>query len=102
MSNISVRLPPDMERGLEEEARRSDRNRSELVREAVGEYLTRKERERLVAEMKAAARALYSNPEAASEAREIQDDFDAVDTSLEQIEAEERAAGIDPAEKWWD
>lgn len=102
MSNISVRLPPDMERGLEEEARRSDRNRSELVREAVGEYLTRKERERLIAEMKAAARTLYSNPEAASEAREIQDDFDAVDTTLEQIEAEERAAGIDPAEKWWD
>lgn len=102
MSNISVRLPPEMERGLEEEARRSDRNRSELVREAVGEYLTRKERERLIAEMKAAARTLYSNPEAGREAREIQDDFDAVDTSLEQIEAEERAAGIDPAEKWWD
>ncbi|HSH27688.1 MAG TPA: ribbon-helix-helix protein, CopG family, partial [Wenzhouxiangella sp.] len=53
MSNISVRLPPDIERELEEEARRTGRNRSVLVREAVGEYLTRKERERLIAEMKA-------------------------------------------------
>lgn len=102
MSNISVRLPPDIERGLEEEARRTDRNRSDLVREAVGEYLTRKERERLINEMKAAARALYSNPEAAAEAREIQNDFEAVDTTLEQIELEERAACIDPDEKWWD
>ncbi len=102
MSNISVRLPPDIERELEEEARRTGRNRSVLVREAVGEYLTRKERERLIAEMKAAARALYSNPEAVAEAREIQEDFEAVDTTLEQIEADERAAGIDPDEKWWD
>jgi metal-responsive CopG/Arc/MetJ family transcriptional regulator len=102
VSNISVRLPPDIERGLAEEARRTERNRSDLVREAVGEYLVRKERERFINEMKAAARALYSNPEAIAEAREIQDDFESVDTSLEQIEAEERAAGIDPDEKWWD
>ena len=102
MANISVRLTGDIERGLEEEARRTDRNRSDLVREAVGEYLTRKERERLINEMRASARALYSNPEAVAEAREIQEDFDAVDTTLEQIEAEERAAGIDPDEKWWD
>jgi len=102
MSNISVRLPPDIERGLEEEARRTERNRSDLVREAVGEYLTRKERERLINEMKGAAQALYSNPGAVAEAREIQQDFEAVDTTLEQIEAEERAAGIDPDEKWWD
>lgn len=102
VSNISVRLPPDIERGLAEEASRTERNRSELVREAVGEYLVRKERERLINEMRTAARALYSNPEAIAEAHAIVNDFEAVDTTLEQIEAEERAAGIDPDEKWWD
>lgn len=100
MSNISVRLPPEIERGLEEEARRTDRNRSDLVREAVGEYLTRKERERLINEMKAAARALYSNPEAVREGLEIAEE--GLEDWLESIEREERAAGIDPDEKWWD
>jgi Arc/MetJ-type ribon-helix-helix transcriptional regulator len=102
MANISVRLPPEIEHGLEEEARLAGRNRSDVVREAVGEYLTRKQKERIIEEMRQAARALYSNPDAVAEAREIQDDFDSVDTTLEQIEAEERAAGIDPDEKWWD
>lgn len=102
MPNISVRLPEDVERQLDREARISDRNRSELVREAVGEYLTRRQKERLIEEMRQAARALYSDPEAAAEARRIQQDFDAVDTAVDQIEAEERAAGIDPDKKWWD
>lgn len=102
MTNISVRLPPDIEKGLEEEARLTERNRSDLVREAVGEYLTRRQKERIIEEMRRAATALYSNPEAVAEAREIQEDFDSVDTTLEQIEAEERAAGIDPDKKWWD
>jgi len=102
VSNISIRLPEDIEQQLNEEARFSDKNRSELVREAVGEYLTRRQKERLIAEMKNAARALYADSEAAAEARRIQQDFDAVDTTQQQIEAEERAAGIDPDKKWWD
>lgn len=100
MSNISVRLPPDIERGLEEEARRTERNRSDLVREAVGEYLTRKQRERLINEMKVAARALYSNPGAVEEGIEIAEE--GLEDWIESIEREERAAGIDPDEKWWD
>lgn len=102
MPNISVRLPPEIEHSLEEEARLTRRNRSDVVREAVGEYLTRKQKERIIEEMRQAARALYSNPDAVAEARRIQEDFDSVDTTLEQIEAEERATGIDPDEKWWD
>lgn len=102
VSSISIRLPKEIEQQLNEEARFSDRNRSELVREAVGEYLTRRQKERLIAEMKNAARALYADPETAAEAHRIQQDFDAVDTTEQQIETEERAAGIDPTEKWWD
>ncbi|MDT8439824.1 MAG: ribbon-helix-helix protein, CopG family [Wenzhouxiangellaceae bacterium] len=102
MANISIRLPPEIEQSLAEEARLTERNRSELVREAVGEYLTRRQKERVIEQMRAAARALYSNPEASAEMHQIQGDFDAADTSLDRIEAEERATGIDPDEKWWD
>lgn len=102
MPNISIRLPEDIEQQLNEEARFSDKNRSELVREAVGEYLTRKQKERLITEMKNAATALYTDSEAAAESRQIQQDFDAVDTTQQQLETEERAAGIDPDKKWWD
>jgi len=100
--NISIRLPEDIEQQLNEEARFSDKNRSELVREAVGEYLTRKQKERLITEMKNAATALYADSEATAESRQIQQDFDAVDTTQQQLETEERAAGIDPDKKWWD
>lgn len=92
---ISIRLSDELERKLKEEARISRKNRSEVVREAVGEYLTRKERDRLIEEMKAAAQVLYSDPELVRHEAEIQADFDAVDDSLAQIEAEERAAGAD-------
>jgi len=100
MANISVRLPPEIERNLEEEARLTKRNRSDVVREAVGEYLTRKQKERIIEEMRQAARALYSNPEAVREALEIAEE--GLEDWLTGIEREERAAGIDPDKKWWD
>lgn len=102
MSQLSVRLPEDVEQRLEQEARLAGRNRSDLVREAVGEYLTRRERDRLIEEMKLAARVLYSDPEIVRHEQEIQADFDAIDDSLEKIEAEERAAGGSPDEPWWE
>lgn len=100
MSNISVRLPPETERDLEKESRITGRNRSDLVREAVGEYLTRKQKERIIEEMKRAADALHSNPDAVREGLEIAEE--GLDDWLESIEREERAAGIDPDERWWD
>lgn len=102
MTNISVRLPPEIERGLEEEARLTERNRSDVVREAVGEYLTQRQRERLIKEYTDEMRQAYADPEHADTMRRMQQDFDEVDDSLERIEAEERAAGIDPNEKWWE
>lgn len=100
MGNLSTRLPEEMERDLEYESKVSGKSRSEVVREAIGEYLTRQERERFMAEMIAAAKALYSDPEAREEGLEIANE--GLDEWLEDIEREERAAGIDPDEKWWD
>ena len=100
MANISVRLPPELECSLEEEARLAGRNRSDVMREAVGDYLTRKRRERIIEEMRLAARALYSNPDAVREGSEIAEA--GLEDWLKSIEQEECAAGIDPNEKWWD
>ena len=100
--SISIRLPDDLEKKLKEEVRISRRNRSDVVREAVGEYLTRKEKERLIEEMKAAARVLYSDPEVVRHEQQIQADFDAIDDSLKQIEEEERAVGEERDEPWWE
>lgn len=100
MGNLSVRLPEEVERNLERETQTSGKSRSDLVREAIGEYLTRKERERFMAKMVAAAKALYSDPEARKEGLEIAEE--GLEEWLEDIEREERAAGIDPDEKWWD
>lgn len=100
MGNLSTRLPEEMEQNLEYETKISGKSRSEVVREAIGEYLTRQERERFLEEMIAAAKALYLDPEAVEEGLEIAEE--GLEEWLEDIECEERAAGIDPDEKWWD
>lgn len=99
MSAISLRLPEEIETRLAEEARLEGRPRSEVVREAIVEYITRRERERFMEEMVAAARALAADAESRREMLEIAEDT--VDDGLDAIIAEERAAGIEPGEKWW-
>lgn len=100
MGNLSVRLPDDVERELDRETGMSGKNRSDLVREAIGEYLTRRERERYLAGMAEAAKKLYSGPEAREEGREAAGE--GLEEWLEDIEREERAAGADPDETWWE
>jgi len=78
----------------------TERNRSDLVREAVGEYLARRQRDRLIDQMRLAARALYSDPDAVREGIEISEE--GIEDWLESIEREERTAGIDPDQRWWD
>lgn len=99
MATFSIRLPDELERNLDEEARRVDRKRAEVVREAITEYLARKERERFMAEMVEEINRAYADPEIRREALEIAEET--VDDGLDDIIAEERAAGIDPDEKWW-
>jgi predicted transcriptional regulator len=99
MGNISVRLPEDIEAVLEHEARLSDRSRSELVREAITEYVARRARQRFLEQMVGAARALAADTDARGEALDIAEGSlaDGLDTGeFEQVEGE---AGN--AEKWW-
>ncbi len=57
MSIISLRLPEELERLLAREAERAGKGRSEIAREALADYLERRERERFLAEIARAARA---------------------------------------------
>ncbi|KAF0103699.1 MAG: CopG family transcriptional regulator [bacterium] len=99
MSAISLRLPDDFDTRLEEEARLEGKTRSEIARQAIAEFLERREKERFMAEMVAAAQALAADPAARREALELANDL--VDEGLDAIIASEIAAGINPDEKWW-
>lgn len=68
MAALSVRLPEELEARLNEEARREGLGRSELAREAIADFLERKERERVLASFVAEARAAYGDKEIRAEA----------------------------------
>lgn len=99
MATFSIRLPDELEQHLDEEARRADRKRADVVREAITEYLARKERERFMAELVEEVDRAYADPEIHRDALTIAEE--AADDGLDAIIVEERAAGIDPDEKWW-
>lgn len=69
MRLISLRLPDDVQISLERESARVRRPKSELARDAIAEYLERRERERFEAELVRAARS-GSNTEALAVAAE--------------------------------
>ncbi|BBL58811.1 ribbon-helix-helix protein, CopG family [Methylomonas koyamae] len=102
MPAISLRLPDDVEANLKAEAQLEGKSQSEIARLAITEYLARRERERFMAEMVAEVRTAYADPEIRREALAIAEEFDAADGALDRLIAEERAAGIDPDEKWWE
>ncbi len=99
MTAISLRLPDEIEAHLKAEAQLEGKTQSEIARQAIVEYLARREKERFMAEMVAAGRALSTDTQAWAESREIAEDL--VDEGLETIIAAERAAGIDQEQKWW-
>lgn len=99
MGALSLRLPDDFDTRLEDEARLEGKTRSEIARQAIAEFLERREKERFMAELVEEVRRAYADPAIRREALEIANDT--VDDGLDQVIADERAAGIDPGEKWW-
>lgn len=104
MPAISLRLPDEIEARLAEEARIEGRPRSEVVREAIAEYITRRERERFMAELVAEAETYYRDPDACREALELAEE--AIVTGNEALDiAEGRRPGEpwpeETGEKWW-
>jgi predicted transcriptional regulator len=52
MTAISLRLPDDIEAQLKAEAQLAGKTQSEIARQAIMEYLARREKERFMAEMR--------------------------------------------------
>lgn len=99
MSTLSIRFPDDLERKLDEEARLSHRRRSDLVREAVQEYVEHREQERFMQGLVDEMRAWQDNTAARQECRDLSDDMP--DDDLDAMIRTEQRAGIDPGQRWW-
>jgi predicted transcriptional regulator len=92
---LSLRLPDELDERLGSEATREGRSRSEVAREAIAEYLARRERERFMAELVAEARSGYADAQVRAQALEIAEEFLPLDN-----EALARAEGRAPGEAW--
>lgn len=94
-SVLNIRLPEQLERQLAEEARRSDRSRSEVARDALAFYLRIHRRRRYIERLKRAAALL-----AEAEARALADEALPLDDEALAV-AEAPATYGDNADKWW-
>jgi metal-responsive CopG/Arc/MetJ family transcriptional regulator len=91
---LNIRLPEKLERQLEEEARRSDRSRSEVARDALAFYLRIHRRRRYIERLKQAAALL-----AEAEARALADE--ALPLDNEALAVAEAPSEYADGDKWW-
>ncbi len=92
MAAISVRLPDETESRLSREALLGQRPRSEIVREAIEQYLERREHERFMQTLVEEARAAYRIDAVRRESHEL----------LEQAEQDTGTTpDEDDTERWW-
>ena len=104
MAVIHVQLPDNLEQKLDLEARLTGRSRSDVVRDAIAQWVARRDRERFIAEYVAEATAGYSNPILRREAIRIAGELDSAES-----ESRDLAGGwdlgeqspADSGEKWW-
>jgi predicted transcriptional regulator len=99
MSALSLRLSDDLAAKLMREARVEGRPRSEVAREAIAEYIARRDKERLLAGMIEAAQSLATDAAARRESLEIANAL--ADDGLDDVLRQEQAAGTAPDDKWW-
>ncbi|MBB3189566.1 ribbon-helix-helix protein, CopG family [Halomonas cerina] len=99
MSTLSIRFPEDLERKLAEEARLAHKGRSELVREAVQEYVLRRERERFIQDMVQEMREWQDDALGREVSGELSDEMP--DDDLDALIRTEHDAGVDPNARWW-
>jgi metal-responsive CopG/Arc/MetJ family transcriptional regulator len=99
MSTLSIRFPEDLERKLDEEARRAHKGRSELVREAVQEYVQRREKERFMQGMVQEMREWQGDDAARRESHELSDTMP--DDDLDALSRTEQDAVEAPDQRWW-
>ena len=95
MGAISLRLPDDLEPKLATEADLAGRPRSEVIRDALAQFIAQRERARFMAEFAAEARVGYGDPELRREALDMAEEAVALGN-----EALDLAEGRQPGEPW--
>jgi predicted DNA-binding protein len=95
MGAISLRLPDDLERKLATEADLAGRPRSEVIRDALAQFIAQRERARFMAELAAEARVGYGDPQLRREALDMAEEAVALGN-----EALDLAEGRQPGEPW--
>lgn len=99
MAAISLRLPSNLDHRLGEEARLCGQSRSELIRDALEQLLRRRQQERFMAGLVAAATALASDASARAECLEVAAEFLAADNAA--MAAHDAAAMEPDPQHWW-
>lgn len=99
MATLSIRLSKELEDQLANEARRSHQRRSELVRQALDEYIQRKEQQRFMDQIVREMREWQNDPQSADERQALVEEAPADD--LDAIIKTERAAEVDEQGPWW-
>lgn len=95
MGALSLRLPDEVETRLAEEARRAGVARSEVAREAITQFLDRRERARFLDSLVAEARAAYGDPAIRKEALAVAEEALPLDNeALELAERGQRARAM--------
>ena len=89
MAALSLRLPDELEARLDAEARLAGLARSDVARDAIEQYLARRERERFMAGFVAETRAIYGDPVLRAEAYALAEE--SVETSNEALGIAERS-----------
>lgn len=98
MSSISVRLPEDIETRLTEEARLGHCPRSEIVRQAIDDYLRRRAHERFMEDLVREARTAYDTTAIREESAELIKEADDEQTTSQP---QPRDAGDTDTDPWW-
>jgi len=99
MGALSLRLPDKLDDALSREAELETKPRSEVVRQALVEYLLRMERERFMINMVDAAAALANDAVAQQESFEIAEAT--VADGMDTVIVSEGENDIHQGEAWW-
>ena len=96
---ITLRLPEQVESDLLQEARLRHSTRSQLVRQAIVDFLALSERQRRMEGLVAEMRQAYADPARREEAR--QEAEEALDDGLDELSRREARDAADPDDRWW-
>jgi len=103
MPALSLRLPDELDHRLAEEAEREGLPRSEVARQAIADYLARRERERFMAALVAEAQVGYVDDGIRREALQLAEE--GTTTSNESLDLVEGRNVTEPSReddgRWW-